>query len=241
MIKLRRGERPKYLADDKVDNLTQRYIDSGKSVWNNKQIKQPLMESSSNKCAYCESDLSKPGAYMEVEHFLPKSKHPSLVVKWENLLPSCKRCNGLKSDYDVSLNPIINPYDKDPTKELTFDTFCIFGSTELGNTTVNLLDLNGEDLLGKRSFVGTVFRKELIKLSHQCSLIKKLTLEDRNMVRSILLAAQSNRPYSATVATLMHISSEYKTLRQKLIDSSLWGEDMEDLHQKSLLHVLPLR
>lgn len=241
MIKLQRGVLPKYLTSKRVSELTQQYIDSGKVVWNRKQIKTPLLESSNDKCAYCESDLTKPVAFMEVEHFFPKSLYPKLVVDWDNLLPSCKRCNGLKGNYDVCSNPIINPYNCDPAKELTFDTFCIIGITKKGINTVNLLDLNGDDLLIKRSSIGTYFIRELIKIRAQTENAENIDLEVRNEIRAILLAAQRNRPYSASISTIIHSSKDYNQINQKLVSNDCWGEDLEDLHQKSLLNRLPLR
>ena len=40
--------------------------------------------------------------------------YPDEVVDWDNLLPSCKRCNTTKGTHDVVTEPIINPFDIDP-------------------------------------------------------------------------------------------------------------------------------
>ena len=107
MIELNRVVKPSYLTDEKISELTAEFKASGKSVWNNEQIKKPLLESSHGKCAYCECDLRKESNYMEVEHFEDKNHNPDKVVIWNNLLPSCKKCNGAKGAHDVISEPII--------------------------------------------------------------------------------------------------------------------------------------
>lgn len=241
MIKLERGNKPSYLTDAKVQELTQEYKTSGKSVWNKDQIKTPLSESSSNKCAYCETDLNSPSIYMEVEHFLPKSKHEDLVVSWNNLLPSCKRCNGTKNDDDILANPIINPFDKDPREDFYFDHFYIFGKTELGETTENTLSLNDEVLFLKRCKVAGMVKNDLIQMSREFSKLPKLDGYKRRKLRAVLLAAQPDRPYSAFVATIIHNTSEYSLLKQRFIQEAKWTDELTKLHDISFSLVLPLR
>lgn len=93
MIPLQRAPKPDYLTDEKVQELTKQYqLDTKKTVWNRSEIKEPLLESSNKKCAYCECILQETDSYSQVEHFHPKSLYPEEVVIWENLLPSCGRC-----------------------------------------------------------------------------------------------------------------------------------------------------
>ncbi|RMG31771.1 MAG: hypothetical protein D6732_14285 [Methanobacteriota archaeon] len=51
-------------------------------------------------CIYCNRPLSK--ETIEIDHFIPWSKLP--VNKFWNLFPSCKECNGKKSDRLVEIN-----------------------------------------------------------------------------------------------------------------------------------------
>lgn len=241
MIKLQRGEKPEYLTEDKVEQLTKEYAATEKSVWNKKQIKNPLSESSSHKCAYCETDLTDPSTYMEVEHFYPKSLHPDLVVAWDNLLPSCKRCNGAKNDEDISERSIINPYETDPRNEFYFDHFSIFGLTEVGENTETLLDLNEEDLFIKRCRVAGAAKNSLVQISREFLAIEKLDGWKRNRFKAVLKAAQSDRPYAAFVATIIHNEDAYETIKKRLIDEKLWTNELESLHNQSLGLVLPLR
>lgn len=98
MIRLYRPNCPQQLTDTVKDELTQEFINTGKNVWAKTYIKSALLAMSHNKCAYCECKLDEESKYMEVEHFLPKDDYPNQVVDWNNLLPSCKRCNTKKGN-----------------------------------------------------------------------------------------------------------------------------------------------
>lgn len=241
MIKLERAPCPDFLTEDKVNELTEKYKNTGESVWNNDHIKVPLSDSSFDKCAYCETDLKHPSTYMEVEHFLPKTYHEDLVVNWENLLPSCKRCNGTKNDDDIQASPIVNPYDTDPRGEFVFDMYCIFGSTELGDNTESTLSLNDEDLFLSRCKIGNHARLELIDIWKTCRSLEKLTGHRRKKLRAVLLGAQTNKPYSAFVSTIVHNSDEYKLVKNLFIEHKIWTTELEELHINSLVLALPLR
>lgn len=234
MIKLQRGEKPNYLSDEKVIELTQKHKDTGHSVWNYEPIKTALLESSFKKCAYCELDLTAPSVYMEVEHFLPKSKHADLVVEWTNLLPACKRCNGTKNDDDILNNPIINPFDTDPKDELIIDKYFVFGKTELGENTESTLELNEEDLYLKRAKVVGSIELSLINLERDFKNIQKLDKYKRNRFKAILKSAQPNRPYSAFVSSAIHSMPIYGQLKERLIDEGFWTPELEEMHNCSL-------
>jgi 5-methylcytosine-specific restriction endonuclease McrA len=53
----------------------------------------------------------------QVDHYLPKSKYPSLVVLPINLVPSCEKCNKIKLDDSPSnaLEQTLHPYYDDVT------------------------------------------------------------------------------------------------------------------------------
>jgi hypothetical protein len=55
-----------------------------------------------------------------VEHILPKSRFPHLVVNWENLTIACQICNTEKGDYYNNEVPLLNPYVDDPADHLVF-------------------------------------------------------------------------------------------------------------------------
>ncbi|HHB0831496.1 TPA: HNH endonuclease [Acinetobacter baumannii] len=238
MIKLTKSEKPEYLSDEKVAELTALFHETNESVWNDKRIKTPLLVSSHGKCAYCETGLTDPGIYMEVEHFKHKSSFPDLVVDWDNLLPSCKRCNGTKSAKDKL---IINPYINDPKMELFFDNYCIFGSTELGNNTESVVDLNEEVLMVKRFKICRLAFLTLKETAAEFKELSKLDHYKRRRFKRILSMAQPSSPYSASVSTIIHSTREYEELKSRFISEGLWTDELERLHVVSLNIALPRR
>ncbi|OQY54394.1 MAG: hypothetical protein DRR08_10845 [Candidatus Parabeggiatoa sp. nov. 2] len=101
MIRLQPIGKLNKLTDDVVQELTTCYVTNGTSVWKKPYIIRALLKMSSDKCCYCECNVTEESNYLEVEHFQPKSLYPDKVVVWDNLLPSCKRCNGTKRDHDT--------------------------------------------------------------------------------------------------------------------------------------------
>jgi uncharacterized protein (TIGR02646 family) len=140
MIKLDRGGEPQYLTDNKakwlreLDGAISKYgefskIPSGEREklirhYKDGQIKSPLLKSSHEKCAFCESVPGESG-YPEIDHFKPKSLYPSNVFDWDNLLPVCKKCNLNKRAHDTVQEPIIDPYKDEPELVFEYDDFMI--------------------------------------------------------------------------------------------------------------------
>jgi len=114
MIKLDRTPKPVELTAELQVTLTDEFKSTGKSVWNVDFIKKGLLVFSNDKCCYCEANINEESKYLEVEHFHHKDTYKDEVLEWENLLPSCKKCNGTKNDHDTKLEPIIDPSKIDP-------------------------------------------------------------------------------------------------------------------------------
>ena len=113
------------------------------------------------KCAYCESKITHVD-YGDIEHYKPKSKFCELTFEWTNLLFACGICNGTNYKGDNfpeagEGGPLINPCDDDPIDhfEFFYDTnvyiASVYGITQRGKTTENLLGLNRHDLRKYRS------------------------------------------------------------------------------------------
>jgi len=71
-------------------------------------------------CPYCNRNsiynLEKSnGRTSEIDHFHPKEKFPYFAISFYNLIPSCKVCNKLKMEEEIS----VNPYEED-FKETAF-------------------------------------------------------------------------------------------------------------------------
>lgn len=117
---------------------------------------------SNQKCAYCEGRLDLKSDYMEVEHFRDKKDYPNDVLIWENLLPSCKHCNGNKSSHDVVSEPIINPFVDVPREHIFLKSYLYKPKDELGKSTIYVLDLNDcTRLVIARCTLGTEINKRL--------------------------------------------------------------------------------
>lgn len=240
MIKLTRTTGPTILSDIEVLSRAARFEATGENVWNDEDIKSALLRMSHNKCAYCECDVSVESKYLEVEHFKYKDKYKSDVALWDNLLPSCKRCNGTKGDHDVCAEPIINPCLDNPCDHLEFFLYRLRPKTAIGKTSEITLGLNHPIRAVKARFdIG-----EQILLSIN-SAVEKLewfyenpsNLRRRKMlecVEGVLLECVPTVPYAATAASVLHISSEYHQLRNNLMKSGYWSPHLQGLHDLSL-------
>ncbi|MDM8564697.1 HNH endonuclease [Candidatus Halobeggiatoa sp. HSG11] len=62
------------------------------------KIRQKLLQMSNETCVYCGIKIDD--VTMDVDHYLPSSLFPYLAYSWDNLVPSCKKCNqNIKSDF----------------------------------------------------------------------------------------------------------------------------------------------
>jgi hypothetical protein len=239
MIKLSRPAAPTCLSPTEVARLTQEYATTGNPVWNRNAIKEALLETSHNKCAYCEAKIDIESKYLEVEHFLYKNNYPNLVVQWENLLPSCKRCNGKKGTHDVSVEPIINPYDDDPRDHIELKWYRIRPRTAVGSSSIGVLDLNNQPrAVLARYEIG----EKIVALVERCiELLSKYnhTPDTKNLnalvgvTEGLLLECQATAAYSATSATVLHDQPEYVGLVEAMRRDGLWSDELEALHVAS--------
>ena len=195
MIKLDRGGEPQYLADNKtrwLEELTRAIKSCGGfskipsaekekliRYYKDNAIKSPLVQSSHEKCAYCESIPGETG-YPEIDHFKPKSLYPLTVFDWDNLLPVCKKCNVQKIDHDTVQEPILDPYKDDPEMVFEYDGFWIKAKPgtmyAAAQKTIDVCKLNGSRLTRQRS-----------------GLLVELQLFEQNLETAILTNIQNLR------------------------------------------------
>lgn len=100
---------------------------------------------------------------MEVEHFRCKNDFPHLVIEWDNLLPSCKRCNVQNHAYNVETEGmIIDPFSIEPRDHLYLQSYRLRWRDELGRRTVSTLYLNDSDrVVAKRFVIGEAISEVL--------------------------------------------------------------------------------
>lgn len=239
MIKLNRGAPPPFLTPEEKERLTTLYKESGKEVWGDKRIKDALLSLSYNKCAYCECELTTESKYMEVEHFQHKDKYPDKVLEWDNLLPSCKRCNTTKGTHDVIKEPIVNPFTEPPRNHFEFFYYQLQPKTKMGETTEIALNLNHHDRAVTLRFrVGEAVQTAIKEACEKLNLFEenKTTLRKNKLlkhVEGLLSQCQPNKAYAATAATVLHTSKQYLTLRTTMQSLDLWSNELEDLHSSS--------
>ncbi|MGP4771862.1 HNH endonuclease [Acinetobacter sp. PFS20] len=233
MIKLNRGDRPLFLTDEKVSQLTTQFKKNPKStVWKHDKIGDGLLKSSFNKCAYCECELQIKDSYMQVEHFKDKDTYPDDVVNWENLLPSCARCNRKKWTLDVITHPIVNPYEDDPRNHLSHEAFRLYAKDEKGKMTIKKLYLNDDErVIYPRFLACNEINRQLELIVNNLSDIDST----KDSLTFLLQSCQSNKAYSAFLTSTLHSNRHYLTIKTCLINNGVWDDDLEDLHKKSLL------
>lgn len=168
MIKLNRGIKPKILQDNEhawlealksaistygsYSSIPEKEKSQLISHYRHDAIKDSLFLSSFEKCAFCECKPAE-GGNIEVEHFLPKSIHPNLTFEWNNLLPSCRKCNGSKLDHDTAVRPLVNPYDTNPEDVFHYTDIRISprDQNDIGKTTIEVFSLNSVRLMRPRA------------------------------------------------------------------------------------------
>jgi uncharacterized protein (TIGR02646 family) len=244
MIKLDRESKPSYLTDEKVKELTDIFKSTKTSVWNNDHIKIPLLRSSYGKCAYCECPLTSESNYMEVEHFEDKKHNSDKVVLWENLLPSCKKCNGSKGTHNVVNEPIINPYVDEPKDHLSMRLYRYRGKTDKGNYTIDVTNLNHSTRLVMSRFEIGEKIDELIDTSWERYNLFSSKNDTRSknrlikIVEALLEECQPESDYSASTATNLLTDSKFIKLISVMKTDKIWTDELEGLLSKGSALVL---
>jgi hypothetical protein len=240
MIKITRTSKPVQLTKALQESLTEEFKKTGKNVWNIPFLKDALLAMSGNKCCYCEADISEESKYLEVEHFHNKDKYQNEVLEWDNLLPSCKRCNGTKSSHDTIIEPIINPCNINPKDHLLFWNYRIKAVDSLGRMTISVLNLNDQDrLVTKRFEIGNAIHDRLEHLNDlmddYISGIQSNTLRRNRIIsglKKLLKEGLPNVIYAATSSTIIINDIEYSNLKRKLNDSGLWDSELSEIENK---------
>jgi uncharacterized protein (TIGR02646 family) len=128
---------------EKGSTLTAAFLASGGKTtpWSHPQIRETLLQETAGKCAYCEGDILAV-SFGDVEHILPKSRFPEMVLTWTNLTLACSRCNSSKgSKYDAE-SEFVNPYRDRIEDHLLFLGAVVHDVSDRGLYTVTELKLN---------------------------------------------------------------------------------------------------
>lgn len=236
MIKIERTPAPPELTPEVAAAKTAAFKANHKLVvWKEPYIIRDLLRMSHSKCSYCECKLDEEAKYMEVEHFHHKDRYEDEVVEWENLLPSCKKCNVHKGDHDTGVDPIIDPSKIDPKEHLAFYCYQLRGKTDLGEMTETVLNLNDTKhhvmprfrICNKLTSVLCELFEEAVKLTPASRTLTKTRF--KNKMIHFVQQCQPDEPYTAVKATSVVNDKKYNEIVKILQSLGLWVEPLISL------------
>lgn len=240
MIRLLDSPRPPELTDELIKALTEKFKQTGESVWKKPFITKGLLDISHQKCAFSECKLVEEGKYMEVEHFHPKSLYPDEVVKWENLLPINSACNKAKLNHDTKQEPIVNPRYENPQEHLYFQGYRFKPKTEKGELTIRVLNLNDRSLwVNKRYEIGIKAVEELEEireklLDYGTNTQRSVSKQNKivSALRNLFLQGTPKAEYSAVVASYLLNDDDFKKVKTLMQEFDLWDEEFDELEKQ---------
>lgn len=199
-------------------------------VYGHADVRQILKTAQLWKCCFCESKIEDV-SYGEVEHFRPKAAWQQakgskltrpgyywLAYSWDNLLWSCKMCNGTHKKNLFPLEDpatrdcagrsvaneaplLIDPSACDPREHIRFKLDKAVGITDAGRITINSLGLNREKLIESRrerlQYLVTVW--DNIDMARQLGREQQVVSGLRTLERAVLPQA----PYSSMAIDLI--------------------------------------
>lgn len=250
MIQLTAMSKPTELTEELQEKLTELYKKTEESVWKQKFIERDLLKISFGKCCYCECNVTKESKYMEIDHFYPKSLYDDEVVKWENLLPSCKLCNGSKGNFDTKNNEFLHPIHNNPQEHLYFLGYRLRvknNSIKAKNLLENIGLNDKQRLVDKRFEIGEAINEKLTNLLElsidYANGIANHTRRKNIISNSLINLLQEGQPtsdYSALVATVILQNPDYQEIKQLFINSGLWNEEFNSLEKQLVKSALIL-
>lgn len=244
MIKITRTPKPVELTPQYQQKMTDEFKTTGKAVWNVDFIKTALLAMSSDKCCFCEIHVKEESKFMEVEHFHHKNKYQDEVLEWNNLLPSCKRCNGKKKEHDTYVEPIVNPTVDDPRDHFFYKDYRLKPKSVAGGMTISVLNLNDQERLCIPRFkIGNEIHTRLEDLltefnAFQAAATKRTQARNKilRQLKAIMSLALPESEYSAFMSTVILECLDYKELKDGLEKATMWDRELTDL-ETSLLDI----
>jgi len=122
-----------------------------------KRYKPALQREFNGQCVYCrQPDYIRSYRFFHVEHYRPKSLFAALQTVYSNLFYSCAICNELKGDYwptARSTDFVPNPCDYVMTKHLRYADAKVEAVSDVGQFTIELLDLNDPTVVEFRELI----------------------------------------------------------------------------------------
>lgn len=247
MIRLKRVNRPKKLTPAKQAELTRLFVATGERVWNHSGIPSALKKMGRGKCGYCECKVGVESNYLEVEHFRYKDKYQKLVVAWNNLLPSCKRCNGKKGNLDVEVTPLIFPRTEWPHAHLELEVYFLKdgsccsilmakGDSEKGRNSVTEIGLNDDRVTEARNPKIGALEREIRELALAAKRIADGSINDQESasfsekLRAVLSYCLPRSQYGGSLCSFLLAYPPFQGIKEIAVASGIW----EDWHSRSI-------
>lgn len=123
------------------------------------------MEQQQNSCcAYCRTYVDTGNSPFDIEHIVPKSKHPEWTFLPENLCLSCRKCNFAKGKEEILVNKnageyphegsgfkIVHPYFDKYSEHIELVNGILYrGLTDKGRFTIEKCKLDRYELAASR-------------------------------------------------------------------------------------------
>jgi hypothetical protein len=241
MIKLDAVPSPIELTPDVVKELTEKFKLEKTSVWQKDYIREALLKMSNGKCCYCECEVNVAGSDLHVEHFHPKKIYENEVLRWDNLLPSCVRCNRNKGTLDTKKTLIVHPIRNNPKNHFKISNFYFHDKDELGDFTIERLQLNDDERLALDRFkLGTAVMKQLNELTKEfIEIVKtKSILTDRQQTKfgrklqSIMRFGTAEKKYSAVISSVILADKNYQEIKRLFMTHKLWNDEFIELEEQ---------
>lgn len=240
MRKINLAQKPAELTQEEELKLINEYKANQKSVWRKPYIVDALLKMTYNKCAYSEAKLQVGGAYMDVDHFHPKSLYVDEVAHWGNLLPSTKTSNSTKGEFDTGKQPIINPLIDEPTKFIRFvGCVCMIkrglktSDKVKAENSIKKYALNSSHFVEQRSDIISRNDKDLKLLRIEIDngvldgdeIQKKVWM---TRLKTTLSTAMITEPYSVCIGQAIKDNIDFKHIKtvlqsKHLLVGSLWN------------------
>ncbi|URG52416.1 HNH endonuclease [Pectobacterium quasiaquaticum] len=204
--------------------------DAALKFYRHDDIRNALKESSFQKCAFCEGKPAETG-FAEVEHFHPKSLYTDKTFIWANLLYSCQACNNKKLNHDTQREPIINPYDLDPSDCFTYIDIMIEAKAganhDIAEKTIAVCGLSDKRLFSPRSAILVnfrIFETDIREALDEFNLARTSENKQRragnisDALRTIEELVQPSAKFSNFCSHLLANSEVYQEAKQRLLE-----------------------
>ena len=245
MRKLKRPKPTKRYISSKAKWLED-FLNRGSSPWTYKSIKEPFLEASHYKCAYCETKLydKKTGknenVWANIDHFYPKEKYKQKALDWDNFLPSCSMCNSMKKnkfDLDKNGNRImVNPFEDNTQELFAYDDGLLSGLNYNAKYTLLALSFIDRNLIHEYyKTINDPLQMQLEKLEEYVSKIDEplSRVEFIRKLKKYLSNGSNEKAFSTYCATYIYRKKHsIEFLEELRKNKNIWDEEMEMLFQE---------